>query len=265
MQNYNQFAVNCQQLTVNSWVCLLKYSIGDFIGRQFYNAIGDGMKKTDLIRTLEEQVVDRLREAIIDGAFEPGDQLNQAQIASQFGTSRGPIRAALIKLEEEGLVNNIPHHGTVIAELTRKTVQDIYGVRSVLEAYAVELATLNITEENIDCLSKIVHDMQEAANEGNTNKVIANDLAIHEKFMDISDNQALQQIWSQIYTRVRWVLSIRHRGYHNLRELADSHIPLLEKVIQKDANGASEIMRSHIEDAGNDIMAQWTEEVLSST
>jgi DNA-binding GntR family transcriptional regulator len=222
------------------------------------------MKKTNLIRTLEEQVVDRLREAIIDGAFEPGDQLNQAQIASQFGTSRGPIRAALIKLEEEGLVNNIPHHGTVIAELTRKTVQDIYGVRAVLEAYAVELAILNITEEDIDCLSKIVHDMQEAANAGNTNKVLANDLAIHEKFIDLSDNQALQQIWLQIYTRVRWVLSIRHRGHHNLRELADSHIPLLEKVIQKDANGASEIMRSHIKDAGNDIMVQWTEKVLSS-
>ena len=223
------------------------------------------MKKTNLIRTLEEQVVDRLREAIIDGAFEPGDQLNQAQIASQFGTSRGPVRAALIKLEEEGLVNNIPHHGTEIAGLTRKIVQDIYGVRAVLEAYAVGLAVLNITEEDLDYLSKIVNDMQDSANAGDTNRIIANDLAIHEKFMDLSNNEALQRIWSQIYTQVRWILSIRHRGYRNLRELADSHIPLLEKVIQKDVNGASEVMRSHIEAAGNDIMVQWTEESVIST
>ena len=220
------------------------------------------MAKLDTItqRTLEEQIQERLREAIIDGIFEPGSQLNQAQVATQFGTSRGPIRTALRGLEEEGLVRNIPHHGTFVVELTRELVHDLYGVRATLEAYAVELATENYAEEDLDCITKLVEEMQEASKRGDATKVIQNDIALHRIFIELSGNQVLLQTWSHLQVQVRWALSVRHRGHHNLREIADLHEPLLEKIKQRDLAGAAEVMRMHIIEAGQDMLRQWVEE-----
>jgi len=220
------------------------------------------ISKIDTItqRTLEEQILDRLREAIIDGVFEPGSQLNQAQVAAQFGTSRGPIRAALRSLEEEGLVRNIPHIGTFVTELNREVVHELYNVRAIIEAYAVQLAALNWTEEDLECMNNIMRNMQQASIEGDTNGVVRNEMDMHRLFVELSGNQVLLQVWSQLQVRVRWALSIRHRGHHNLQEIADSHRPLLEKIKQKDSAGVAEVMRLHIIEAGEDMLRQWKEE-----
>ena len=143
-------------------------------------------------------MLDRFREAILEGYFEPDSQLNQVLVAQQLGTSRGPIRAALSKLEEEGLVVNVPHRGTFVTSLDRKKVRDLYDVRAVLEAHAVRLAVPQMSEADLNQFEKIVKQMQKAAVEGNTNQVIAGDFVIHEFFVERSGNSILRQTWSTL-------------------------------------------------------------------
>jgi len=209
-------------------------------------------------RTLEAQILDRLREAILEGVFPPGSPLNQVEVAAQFGVSRGPIRAALAKLEEEGLVKNVPHKGTVVTTLDRKMVRDLYGVRAVLEAYAVELAVPRYTEEDFQKLKDAVELMKKAASEGNTSEVIRYDFQVHQLLVEMSGNAVLAQTWNTIKVQVRRALSFRHHGYPNLQEIADSHDPLLEKFLQKDIEGAVEVMIAHTNDACEDLMERWT-------
>ncbi|MCJ7624731.1 MAG: GntR family transcriptional regulator [Anaerolineaceae bacterium] len=207
--------------------------------------------------TLEAQVLERLRKAILNGIFEPGGQLNHVQLAAQFGVSRGPIRAALGKLEEEGLVNHVPHRGTFVSVLERKTVQDLYKIRAILEQYATQLAVQNATQEDLEHLNALLKQIQKAAREKDASKVVWSDFAIHQYIIDLSGNSFLQQIWGMLQLHVRWALSDRFRGYENLVEIADSHISLMDKFWDKDAEGAGQVMWSHIIDALNDLEAKW--------
>jgi DNA-binding GntR family transcriptional regulator len=209
-------------------------------------------------QTLEAQVLGRLREAILEGYFEPDSQVNQVLVAQQLGTSRGPIRAALSKLEEEGLVVNVPHRGTFVTSLDRKKVRDLYDVRAVLEAHAVRLAVPQMSEADLNQFEKIVKQMQKAAIEGNTNQVIAGDFVIHEFFVERSGNSILRQTWSTLKIQVRRALAFRHRGYPNLQELADSHYPFIELIRSKDVEGAARLMDAHIREACDDLMERWS-------
>jgi DNA-binding GntR family transcriptional regulator len=207
--------------------------------------------------TLEDQVLERLREAILEGVFPPGSQLNQVQAAAQFGVSRGPVRAAVNKLEKEGLVRNVPHHGTFVTPLDKKTVRDLYSVRAVLEAYGVRLAVAHCTPEDIEELCEIVDEMRAAAGEGDIEKVVRLDFEVHEFFIQLSDNSFLLQTWSTIKVQVRRVLAFRHRSYPDIQDIADSHLPFIKLMRQKNADEAARVMEAHIHDALHDLMQRW--------
>jgi DNA-binding GntR family transcriptional regulator len=207
--------------------------------------------------TIEAQVLDRLRDAILQGFFPADSQLNQVHIAAQFGVSRGPVRVAINKLEQEGLVHNVPHRGTFVAPLDKKTVSDLYNLRSVLECYAVRLAVERCTHEDISKLSQLVKETRDAARQGNTNEVIRLDFQIHKFFMELSGNTFLIQMWSMMKSHVQRVLNFRHRSYPNLQEIADSHLPFIELMQNKNAEEAVRTMEAHICDALNDLMERW--------
>jgi DNA-binding GntR family transcriptional regulator len=220
------------------------------------------MKSTDVFElsphpTLEAQVLDRLREAILNGVFEPGGQLNHVKLAQKFGVSRGPIRAALGKLEEEGLVNHVPHRGTFVSTLKLEALHDLYSIRAVLEQYAAQLAVKNASQEDLDHLNALLNQMQQAAREKDTSEVVWSDFAIHQYIIDLSGNYFLKQIWSMLQLHVRWALADRFRSYKNLEEIAASHIALLEKFGEKDAEGAGQVMWAHSNDALNDLIEKW--------
>jgi len=207
--------------------------------------------------TVEAQVLDRLRDAILQGYFPANSQLNQVHVAAQFGVSRGPVRAAINKLEQEGLVRNVPHRGTFVAPLDKKTVSDLYNVRSALEGYAVHLATEHCTPEDILKLTRLVQETRDAARRGDTQEVIRLDFMIHTFFMELSGNSFLIQTWYTIKIHVQRVLNFRHRGYPNLQEIADSHLPFIELMQNKNADEAARTMEAHICDALKDLLERW--------
>jgi DNA-binding GntR family transcriptional regulator len=208
-------------------------------------------------KTLESRVLERLREAIIEGVFKPDSQINQVQVAAQFRTSRGPIRAALNKLEEEGLVVNIPHRGTFVTPLNQKIVSDIYGVRSVLEAYAVRLAISNMNEEDFRTLDEIYTNMQQSAQESDLKRVVNFDFELHKFLVDKSDNHTLVQSWSMLQVQVRRILAFRYFSHPYLQEMVDSHTELLDLARHGKARQAAHIMEKHIMEASVDILENW--------
>ena len=208
-------------------------------------------------QTLESQVLDRLREAIVEGVFEPGSQINQVQVAANFGISRGPIRAALNKLEEEGLVINIPHRGTFVAPLDKKIVADVYGVRSVLEGYAVRLTISNFDDADLIALEQIYEAMQEAARNDDLKAVVRHDFELHKFFVEMSGNAVLMQSWSTLQIQVQRILSYRYFSHPYLQEMADSHTALLELARQRNADKAGRLIEEHIMEACSNILANW--------
>ncbi|MGB3867220.1 MAG: GntR family transcriptional regulator [Xanthobacteraceae bacterium] len=117
-----------------------RFGIRTDVAGAFFNSFG---AHNSTIKTLPEQLAEKLVEQIIRGDFAQGQRLHEMRLAEQFQVSRGPVREALRLLEREGLVVMLSHRGASVARLTEKRLKDIFSVRSALMAIcAEELADL---------------------------------------------------------------------------------------------------------------------------
>ncbi|MCO5130935.1 MAG: GntR family transcriptional regulator [Xanthobacteraceae bacterium] len=112
-----------------------RFGIRADVAGAFFNSFGG---RTSAIKTLPEQLAEKLVEQIIRGDFAPGQRLHEMRLAEQFQVSRGPVREALRLLEREGLVVMLSHRGASVARLTEKRLKDIFSVRSALMGICAE-------------------------------------------------------------------------------------------------------------------------------
>src|SRR4030043_1650553 len=111
---------------------------------------------------IRERVYSHLRKAVLSGRIPTNERLVEAQLASQLGTSRTPIREALHKLELENLVSSIPRVGYVVKGLSEEDVNDICEIRSVTEGLAVKRAISQITERRVERLRRNIEETRRA-------------------------------------------------------------------------------------------------------
>src|SRR5712671_264828 len=109
------------------------------------------------------RVVSSLREAIINGSIQSGEQIVEGKIAQQFGVGQGLIREALIELEHKGFVQRTPFSGTQVVQITSDDAQQIFDVRIALEPLAVSLAGRALLSEHIKELETLASEVQRAA------------------------------------------------------------------------------------------------------
>ena len=99
---------------------------------------------------------EELREAILSGEFEPGERLRTASLAKRFGSSRTPVREALVQLEGEGLVDIEPRRGALVRSFASADLIDLYEIRALLEPAAAARAALRIQDEALDRMRALV-------------------------------------------------------------------------------------------------------------
>ena len=107
--------------------------------------------------TFASMVGERIRSNIIDGTLPPGSQLNEVELASSFGVSRGPVREALQRLIQEGLLRSEPHRGVFVPVMTDEDIDDVYLAREALETAAVRrIARMGWSASAFKALDSIV-------------------------------------------------------------------------------------------------------------
>ena len=145
---------------------------------------------------LREVVFNTLRKAILTGQLKPGDRLMEVHLANKLGVSRTPIREAIHKLEQEGLVTMVPRRGAEVAKITERSLQDVLEVRRALDVLSVELACERISEEELEHLKKACHQFEEATHSKDTTAIAKADVAYHDIIVRATGNQRLQQCQS---------------------------------------------------------------------
>lgn len=208
--------------------------------------------------SLAQQALQSIRQAIIDGALKPGQPIRESEIASQMGTSRAPIREALLILEEEGLVERIPNRGTFVTSFSLDDVEELYSLRSVLECFGVELFVEQFDENHLDDLRDIVDKMREAAEVGDTREVNDYDLAFHEYMMAHVGHKRLFAIWRSLKFQIRRVLIAGNLLNEELDQVVKNHIPILEALKARDTEEAQRLIKQHVSDSGNRVIENWS-------
>lgn len=207
--------------------------------------------------TLDAEVLDQVRDAIVTGKIPPGRRINHLRTARQLGVSRGPVRAAMAKLAQEGLVKNVPRRGSFTTPLDRSTVSDVYGVREALESFAAAEAARRAPPEAAEELRRSIERMRGFAARHDVTGLVDADLEFHRRVVELSGNQQLAHVWKVTAVSIRRILLFRHRALSTLRDIPDSHLPIVRALRDRDSAAAAETLRTHIQEAGSDLVAHW--------
>lgn len=199
--------------------------------------------------TLRESAAEVLRRAIMSGAFPPGMPINQAELAKQLGISRSPLREALGMLEEEGLVKIVPFKGAYVAELSPQFIDEIYSLRLVLEAFAVQRAVEQATPDAIADLRRILTEMQAAAAADDRLRLIQVDLDFHRAIVIMARHSLLLQAWKGLESKMRQTLTLRHLAYPLIMDVIGTHPDVVAAIEAGDPDAAAAAMRAHISEA----------------
>jgi DNA-binding GntR family transcriptional regulator len=213
-------------------------------------------------KPLREQVVAALREAIVDGELAQGQTLVETDLAAQLGVSRAPIREALQILHSEGLVEIIPYHGTRVRRLTKRDIEELYSLRSVLEAFAVRRIIAYRNPDDVEALRQHYHNMLTAADEGDPKKTNTLDRAFHDTLIEFSRHSMLISIWYSVSLRVRQVMTLLNECSADLKQIAYNHFPIIEAIAEWDEDKAVSLITQHIANAGELIAEGWSDEQM---
>src|SRR5688572_7621345 len=127
------------------------------------------------------RVIVLLKEAILSGAIQSGEQIVEAKIAQEFGVGQGLIREALIALEHQGFVQRTPFSGTQVPKLGREDAEQIFDIRIELEPLAFALAGPKVTAQQITDLDELVARARQGVESGDLNVFFENHLSFRRK------------------------------------------------------------------------------------
>lgn len=216
-------------------------------------------------KPLREKVLDILREAIVSGELKPGQALVEMELASQLGISRAPLREALQVLSREGLVETAPYRGTIVRNLSRTDIEELYSLRTVLEEFAIRrVITLN-PPGAVPRLRKHFEDMLAAAEANNLRQMNHIDRLFHDTLIEFSGHKLLAATWSSVSMRVQQVMALRNLSNSDLKQVAYNHEAIVQAVADCREEEAVKLIHQHITTAGNLIAEMWEDSELPNT
>jgi GntR family transcriptional regulator of gluconate operon len=193
---------------------------------------------------LADQAYQMIRTAVLSGDFPAGEPLRERQLAEQIGVSRVPVREALRRLGEEGLLEQLPHRGHFVRAFTSDEIVDIYNVRLALEPSAVRLATR--MRKPLTTLESAVDAMRAALARGEITALNRLELEFHQALCDLSGNRMLSDSFAAIAGQVLLAMSLDNLAYPDRQHIADEHVPLIEAIASGDEKRAVEAIIAHV-------------------
>ena len=210
-------------------------------------------------RTLADEVIDRLREAIWRGQLEPGEILREAHLAETLGVSRGPIRQALAQLEREELIIKHRNKSALVARLSRTDLEEVYSLRQALEGLAVGQATINATDQHISAMQEVIDKLASTINLGITAREAADlDIQFHEIMYQAANHRRLYEFWANLRPQILIFLLSRNVAHPDFRKhAAQQHQDILDVIRARDAVRAVQLIEGHLQLAYEQLLGSY--------
>lgn len=215
-------------------------------------------------RTLSSNITRALREAILNGQYQPGDHLTEAQIAREMQVSHGPVREALRELAAEELIVIESHRGAFVKSFTADDVREIYSMRCILETAMVKLAITRVSKANLEELESIIEDMRKSARDEEPASLIELDLAFHRRLCSLSGHRRLIEAWERLASPIRLFLTMAIPRYLSLHDAAESHAPILSGLRRREADAAIQHMEQSVLQVGERIALAMDAELVAA-
>lgn len=199
-------------------------------------------------------VTDSLYEAmwrrLVNLEFAPGTRLSHETLAREFGVSRTPVREALYRLSQVGLVQVNARRGFFVTQLTRQSVEELYDLRTALESFATRAATPRISPEELQPHSAALDAERariDASSPVDAEGFVRSDLVLHDLIVSRTGNERLDQMLKDVSGQLAiTVLRLALMPDARLRAI-DEHSRILEALVSGDPRIAADAMEEHIQ------------------
>jgi DNA-binding GntR family transcriptional regulator len=192
-------------------------------------------------------VYEALRKAIIEGRLARDERLVQDDLATQFGTSRIPVRDALKRLETEGLVTLDERGSYVVSYFGSEDVEEIYGLRLLLEPYAATKALACMTANDLEELENLAQEMREAAALKDIERYVQLNQTFHFSLYELSQQRRLVRLIQSLWSGLMPLTPMAVPG--QLKRSASEHEGILRALQERQQATLEALIRDHIEHA----------------
>jgi DNA-binding GntR family transcriptional regulator len=207
---------------------------------------------------LRDQVLEVVRQGILDFRLRPGQRLVERELMEQLGVSRATVREVIARLASEGLVTNIPQRGAIVTVVTEEEAADIYEMRASLEVLATQRFIERVTPGQVNELRKAYEGFAAAADSGDLDQLRAKD-AFYKVLFEGAASEPLTQVLTMLQSRVRllrWTsLSAPGRARETVGELRE----IVEAIEARDTDAAAKACARHVRNAARTALARMAE------
>ena len=196
--------------------------------------------------SLRGRVYSKLRESILNGKYESGENLIEMRLASELNVSRTPVREAIRQLELEGLVESIPNKGVVVKGITLKDMEDICKIRILLEGLAARWSVGKITEENINELQETYELMEFYTKKQDIEHIEELNTKFHQIIYEATGSNILLHILKdfQVYIKLARHKSLRVPG--RMEKSLKEHGDILQAIKDRNTDIAENKLTNHV-------------------
>jgi DNA-binding GntR family transcriptional regulator len=200
-------------------------------------------------RTVQQEVVEKLREAILIGVFRPGDRLVEANLCASLGVSRQSLREGLRILQAEHLVEIVPNRGPQIPVLSWEAAEEIYDVRALLEGEAAARCVSLIVEDDLRSLWESLERFRTAVKEKAQLDQVRHTAEFYAVILRCCGNKTIEQIISGLFARINFLrsrsMSLPGRTKNSLNEMT----AIFFAIKARDVKAARKAAQLHVSNA----------------
>lgn len=193
---------------------------------------------------IRESVYDHLRDAILNGEFLPAERLGEVELTERLGVSRTPIREAIGRLTQDGLLESTPGRGVRIRVVSAAEARDAYLVRETLDGLAAALAAKAHTPADAAALAATLKELETASSEDYREQTRL-DLSFHRHVAQAAHNLPLLDLARDLEQRIALVKH-QTRVYNSHPQTAEQHRAILQAVLDRDEAAAREHAMAHV-------------------
>lgn len=200
--------------------------------------------------SLTDQAIDVIREAVRSGALVPGELYSVYRLADDLGISRSPVREALLRLAETGIVRFERNRGFRIVPPDPRDLAEIFAVRLALEVPAAAHAAASADAALSRSLRDELAAMSKAATSGDESSFMIHDQRLHKLILDAAGNRRARAVIENLRDAIRLVAASTIGTSRTLDEVHAEHIPIVDAIEAGDPTAAADAMKRHLHQTG---------------
>ncbi|MBX2857511.1 MAG: GntR family transcriptional regulator [Cellvibrionaceae bacterium] len=204
------------------------------------------LKVSDERKTLKQIVLDKLRRAILNLHFKPGQRLIERELCEMMGVSRTAVREALSFLSAEGLVTVVPNKGPIVTEITLEQAKGIYEIRAALEGLACQRFVVNANDDHVQQLIDAERKLGEGFHCDDIHKILESASDFYDVIFEGCANPMIRSTLKPLLARVNYLratsMSSKDRHQESIAEIKK----ILEAIVKRDQQAAFDACVDHV-------------------